>query len=385
MNSARKQVVSPASPRQQQSVRNDVVETNIPARLDRLPWTRWHWMVVVSLGITWVLDGLEVNIVGAIAGVLGERDTLHLSSAAVGFAATAYLIGAVAGALFFSYLTDRFGRKKLFMVTLLVYLISTVLTGLSWNFLSFVVFRFFTGTGIGGEYSAINSAIDELIPARVRGHVDLAINGSWWVGTAIGASATLVLLDPHFLPHSIGWRLCFGIGAVLGLAVLVVRRFVPESPRWLMTHGRVHEAEQVVGQIEKTVEHDAGITRLAPAEGTVAIRERQATGFITVARVLFQQYPTRSILGAMLMSTQAFLYNAIFFTYALVLTTFYKVSDSSVGLYILPFAVGNFLGPLLLGRFFDSLGRRVMISATYILSGALLAVTGYLFYDGVLN
>ncbi|HLJ66954.1 MAG TPA: MFS transporter [Chloroflexota bacterium] len=361
------------------------VETDIPARIDRLPWAPWHWLIIVSLGITWILDGLEVNIVGAIAGVLGEKGTLHLSSPQIGFAATSYLIGAVCGALFFSYLTDRFGRKNLFMITLLVYLIATVLTAFSWNFVTFALFRFFTGAGIGGEYSAINSAIDELIPARVRGRVDLAINGSWWVGTAVGALATLVLLDPHLISHSIGWRLCFGIGAVLGLAVLLVRRFVPESPRWLMTHGRVDEANEIVEMIEAKVKDETGLRRLAPPEGSVRIVQRPPMGFITVGRVLFTQYTTRSILGAMLMSTQAFLYNAIFFTYALVLTKFYKVPDSSVGLYILPFAVGNFFGPLLLGPLFDTIGRRVMISATYITSGILLIVTGYFFYMGALN
>jgi MFS family permease len=361
------------------------IRTDIPARMDRLPWVRWHWVIIISLGITWVLDGLEVNIVGAIAGVLGERDTLHLSSTQIGFAATSYLIGAVCGALFFGYLTDRMGRKKLFMVTLLTYLVATILTGLSWNFFTFALFRFFTGTGIGGEYSAINSAIDELIPARVRGHVDLAINGSWWVGTAAGAAATLVLLDPHILPHSIGWRLCFALGAVLGLAILLIRRYVPESPRWLMTHGQIAEANQVVREIEDTVKRESGMRALPPPEGEIIIKERPPVGFITVAKVLFKEYPKRSILGAMLMSTQAFLYNAIFFTYALVLTKFYSVPDSSVGLYILPFAVGNFFGPLLLGRLFDSIGRRVMISATYIISGILLAITGYLFYMGALT
>jgi MFS family permease len=353
--------------------------------MDRLPWVRWHWIVIISLGITWILDGLEVNIVGAIAGVLGEKATLHLSSPQIGFAATSYLIGAVCGALFFGYLTDRMGRKNLFMVTLLVYLVATVLTAFSWNFFSFALFRFFTGTGIGGEYSAINSAIDELIPARVRGHVDLAINGSWWVGTAIGAAATLVLLDPHLISHSIGWRLCFGLGAVLGLAVLLIRRYVPESPRWLMTHGRIDEANAVVRSIEQTVQREAGLRSLPQPEGSIVIEQRPPVGFITVARVVFKEYPKRSFLGAMLMSTQAFLYNAIFFTYALVLTKFYSVPDSSVGLYILPFAVGNFTGPLLLGRLFDTLGRRAMIASTYIISGILLAITGYLFYLGALN
>jgi MFS family permease len=361
------------------------VRTDIPSRLDRLPWARWHWMIVIALGITWILDGLEVTIVGTIGGVLTETDTLHLTTADIGFAASTYLVGAVAGALFFGYLMDRLGRKKLFIVTLLVYLIATVLTAFSWNLASFALFRFFTGAGIGGEYSAVNSAIDELIPARVRGHVDLAINGSWWVGTAAGSALSLVLLDPRLLSHSIGWRLMFGIGAVLGGAVLLIRRHVPESPRWLMTHGRLEEANQVVRNIEDTVNREAHLPQLPPPDETITIRQRGAIGFVTVARTLFQEYPTRTVLGLTLMSTQAFLYNAIFFTYALVLDTFYGVSTSSVGLYIFPFAVGNFLGPLLLGRFFDTVGRRIMISFTYIFSGILLAISGWMFVQGMLN
>src|SRR5947209_4207066 len=359
--------------------------TDIPARMDRLPWARWHWLVVISLGITWILDGLEVTIVGAIAGVLGEKSTLHLSGSQIGFAGSAYLIGAVVGALFFSYLTDRLGRKNLFMVTLLVYLGGTVLTAFSWNFWTFIIFRFITGTGIGGEYSAINSAIDELIPARVRGHVDLAINGSWWVGTAVGSALTLLLLDPNIIPHSLGWRLCFGLGAALGFGVLLIRRIIPESPRWLMTHGRMDEANRIVAEIESTVKQETGLQKLPEPEGTITVEQRPPVGFITVAKVLFGEYPTRSILGAMLLGTQAFLYNAIFFTYGLVLTTFYHVPTGSIGLYILPFAVGNFFGPLLLGRLFDTLGRRVMISSTYILSGVLLIITGWMFDQGMLN
>jgi MFS family permease len=303
----------------------------------------------------------------------------------MGFTASAYLAGAVAGALFFGYLMDRLGRKNLFMVTLVVYLVATVLTAFSWNLASFALFRFFTGAGIGGEYSAVNSAIDELIPARVRGHVDLAINGSWWVGTAVGSASSLVLLDPQLINVSLGWRLMFGIGAVLGVAVLLIRRYVPESPRWLMTHGRIEEANQVVRSIEATVKREAHLHQLPPPDGTITIRQRGPIGFVTVARTLFQEYPTRTVLGLTLMSTQAFLYNAIFFTYALVLSTFYGVSASSVGLYIFPFAVGNFLGPLLLGRFFDVWGRKVMIACTYILSGVLLAITGWFFMQGMLN
>jgi MFS family permease len=361
------------------------IETNIPARLDRLPWTRWHWLIVISLGVTWILDGLEVTIVGAIAPVLTEKGTLHLTPSQAGFQATAYLIGAVAGALLFSYLTDRMGRKKLFMITLAVYIVATLCTAFAWNFWSFALFRFLTGAGIGGEYSAINSAIDELIPGRVRGRVDLGINGSWWIGTALAASTSLLLLDQSILPHSIGWRLAFGLGAILGLAVLLIRRYVPESPRWLMTHGRVKEAEKIVSEIEETVKAEAGVKGLPEPEGSITVKEREPIGFITVARVLFNTYPTRCFLGLSLMISQAFLYNAIFFTYGLVLTRFYHVPNSTVGIYLLPFAVGNFFGPLLLGKLFDTVGRRIMIFVTYTISGALLAITGYLFMIGVLN
>jgi MFS family permease len=363
----------------------NTVETNIPARMDRLPWTRWHWLVVIALGITWILDGLEVTIVGAIGATLQKHSTLALSASQVGFAGTAYLIGAVAGALFFSYLADRVGRKNIFMVTLGVYLLSTVLTAFSWNAWSFFLFRFFTGTGIGGEYSAINSAIDELIPARRRGWTDLAINGSWWVGTAAGSLLTLALLDPHIVAVNLGWRLCFALGAVLGLCVLLIRRYVPESPRWLMTHGRIDEANEIVSDIENTVKQQSGMSRLPEPEGSITVKETGPVGYLTVAKNLLANYPTRTILGVALMSTQAFLYNAIFFTYALVLSHFYHVPSGSVGLYILPFAVGNFFGPLLLGHFFDTLGRRVMISSTYILSGILLIITGWMFDQGMLT
>jgi len=360
-------------------------ETYIPGRMDRLPWSRWHWLVVTALGITWVLDGLEVTIVGAIASVLTEPDTLHLSQTQVGSAGTAYLIGAVVGALVFGHLADIMGRKKLFMITLGLYLIATVATAFSPNFIWFFVCRMLTGAGIGGEYAAINSAVDELIPARVRGWADLAINGSWWFGTAAGAAATLVLLNPALLAHNIGWRLCFGIGAILGAAILIVRRFVPESPRWLMMHGRFEEANTIVDDIERTVKRDTGVERLADPGKPITVTPRGAVGILTIARTMFKQYPSRSLLGFSLMVGQAFLYNAIFFTYALVLTTFYKVPNGSVGIYLIPFAIGNILGPLLLGRLFDTIGRRPMITFTYGVSGILLAITGYLFVQGVLS
>jgi MFS family permease len=362
-----------------------VVKTDVPTRMDRLPWSRWHWLVVISLGITWILDGLEVTIVGVIGSVLQSPQTLHLTTVEVSSAGTAYLIGAVVGALFFGRMTDRFGRKMLFMVTLGVYLIATIATALSFNFIWFFLCRLLTGAGIGGEYSAINSAIDELIPARVRGHVDLAINGTWWVGTAVGSALTVVLLDPHLIAINLGWRLCFGMGAVLGLSVLLVRRFVPESPRWLMMHGRFDEANQIVSMIEGEVMKEDHITSLPEPEGSISIRPTGTVSYRQIVRTMLKDYPTRSLLGFSLMVGQSFLYNAIFFTYGLVLTTFYHIPSSTVGLYIIPFAIGNLLGPLTIGRLFDTIGRRQMISFTYIFSGVLLAITGWLFLQGVLN
>jgi MFS family permease len=307
-----------------------------------------------------------------------------LSASDIGLAGSLYVGGAVSGALLFGWLTDRLGRKKLFMVTLALYLAATVATAFSFSAWSFFLFRWLTGMGIGGEYSAINSAIDELIPARVRGWVDLAINGSWWLGTAAGAAASLLLLDPSFLSKDVGWRVAFGLGAILGLAILLTRRFLPESPRWLMTHGDVEDAEAIVDDIEDEV-RESSEGRLPPARKTIEVTQREHTGMLEVAHTLFSKYRSRTVLGLMLMSAQAFAYNAVFFTYALVLTTFYKVPDSHVGYYILPFAAGNFLGPLLLGRLFDAVGRRAMISSCYGIAGALLAVTGWLFERGTLT
>src|SRR5437016_1720354 len=361
------------------------VKTNIPTRMDRLPWSRWHWLVVISLGITWILDGLEVTIVGSIAAVLTDRQTLHLSDVQVAAAGTIYLVGAVLGALVFARLTDKYGRKKLFMITLAVYLLATVATAFSFSFIWFAACRFLTGTGIGGEYAAINSAIDELIPARVRGHTDLAINGTWWVGTAVGAALTTVLLNPHLFPVDVGWRLAFGMGAILGLAVLLVRRNLPESPRWLMIHGRFEEADRIVSSIESEVMKEEHLPSLPEPEGSIVIRPLGAVSFRHVAHTILQRYPTRSLLGFSLMVGQAFLYNAIFFTYGLVLTAFYHIPNSSVGWYLIPFAIGNILGPLTIGRLFDTIGRRQMISFTYIISGVLLAITGWLFLQGLLN
>ncbi len=362
----------------------DVVETDVPARLDRLPWARWHWLVVFALGSVWILDGLEVTIVGAISGQLEKTQTLALSASQVGLAGSVYVAGAVAGALVFGYLTDRFGRKRLFMITLGLYVVATTSTAFTDSFTTFAIARFFTGAGIGGEYSAINSAIDELIPARVRGWVDLAINGSYWIGTAVGAAASVVLLNPKYFAVDTGWRVAFGMGAVLALGVLVLRQFLPESPRWLMTHGKADEAEEVVAQIEEHVEGSTDEPLEKPRD-TIEVKQTAGVGFGPVIAAVFGDYKRRSVLGFMLMVTQAFLYNSIFFTYAIVLTNFYAVPSDSVGWYLLPFAVGNFLGPLLLGHLFDRVGRRVMISSTYIVAGIGLVFVGWLFQQDTIT
>jgi MFS family permease len=363
---------------------DQIIETDIPARLDRLPWSRFHWLVVVALGVTWILDGLEVTLAGSVAPALQESPVLHLSPADVGAAASAYLLGAISGGLFFGWLTDRWGRKRLFNITLGLYLVATLATALSWDFWSFALFRFLTGAGIGGEGTAINSAIQELIPARYRGRTDLTINGSFWVGAALGAAATLVLLDPTLLPPDWGWRTAFGIGAVLGLVILFLRRFVPESPRWLMIHGRIDEANSIVAEIERRVLASNNVT-LAPATGRLRISGRGHAGFATVLRALLTTHRRRTVLGLVLITSQAFFYNAIFFTYALILTRFYDVPAASIGHYMLPFALGNFCGPLLLGPLFDTIGRKTMIATTYALSGVLLAVTAWLFAHGLLD
>jgi MFS family permease len=354
------------------------IQTQVPARLDRLPWSRWHWLVVIGLGTVWILDGLEITIVSAVAGRITEPGSgLVLSASQIGFAAAIYIAGAVSGALFFGYLADRYGRKKLFLITLAVYLAATTLTAFAFDAWWFYLFRFLTGAGIGGEYAAINSAIDELIPARVRGRVDLMINGSYWVGTGFGAALSVVLLDTNIFPADVGWRFAFGLGAILGLGILLVRRNVPESPRWLF-------AEDRVATIEKRSEAESG-RPLPKPQTTITIVPRKTIGFITIARTLFTLYPKRSLLCFSLFTGQAFLYNAIFFTYVLVLTTFYGVPSGDAPLYLIPFAIANFLGPVLLGPLFDTVGRRVMISGSYILSGVLLTITGYLFTEGVLT
>jgi len=348
------------------------VETDIPARLDRMPWTAWHWYFVIALGITWLLDGLEVTLAGALAGVIKRPEALGLTDSEVGISATGYLVGAVIGALFFGYLTDRLGRKKLFLLTLALYLVSTACTGLSWNLWSYVFFRTLTGAGIGGEYAAVNSAIDELIPARVRGHVDLAINATFWIGAIIGSAVTLLVLDTGLVSVEKGWRLIFMLGASIGLVILFIRRFIPESPRWLLVHGRAEEAEEIMREIEGSWVHPE------PAALTT-VRVCGGTHFREIYELLVKREPKRFVLGLVLMSTQAFFYNGIFFTYALVLTKFYGVPDTAVGWYIFPIALGNFFGPLLLGRLFDTVGRKPMIAITYALSGILLALSSWMF------
>jgi MFS family permease len=366
-----------------------VIETSIPFQLDALHWSGFHTRVVAALGITWILDGLEVTLAGALSGALKQSPTLHFSNLDVGFANSAYLAGAVLGALGFGWLTDRIGRRKLFFITLALYLAATAATALSWSVASYAMFRFLTGAGIGGEYTAINSTIQELVPARYRGWTDLVINGSFWIGAALGAASAIVLLDPQRTSADLGWRLAYLTGACLGLVIFVMRLWIPESPRWLVIHGHPDRANAIVRDIERSV---TGRPQDQPQQDTpqhawpkLKLRMRDHTPLREVARTLFGTYRQRSLVGLALMVAQAFFYNAIFFTFALVLTDFYGIAADRIGWYILPFAAGNFLGPLLLGRLFDTLGRRAMIALTYGISGILLALSGYLFSIGVLS
>ncbi|WP_375153805.1 MFS transporter [Cupriavidus plantarum] len=383
--------------------------SDIPVRLDRLPWSPWHWRVAIALGIAWVLDGLEVTLVGSVGAVLERSDTLALTAADVGWSGSLYILGAVTGALVFGRMADRLGRKRLFLATLFVYMGATLATAFSPDFAFFAVCRFLTGLGIGGEYAAINSAIDELIPARVRGRVNLAINGSFWLGAALGAGLSLVVLDPRVLGPVWGWRVCFALGAVLAVAIVLIRRHVPESPRWLARHGRHAEAERIIAGIEAEVgrwqerrmakrggnapvssagaggvtgdaiDTTAAAATPAPDVGQPALSLRELIG------VLLKRYRTRSMVTFVLMVSQAFFYNAIFFTYALVLTRFEGVAEERVALYLFPFALGNAAGPLILGPLFDRVGRRKMIALTYCLSGIGLAATGYAFMHDMLD
>lgn len=355
---------------------NGAIKSLVPARMDRLPWTRFHWSVVVGLGVSWILDGLEIQIVSN----AGFQADLDLSTQQVTSLGTIYLVGQVVGALVFGRMSDRLGRRKLFILTLAIYLIGSGIAGLAQDFWFLAAFRFVAGLGIGGEYAAINSAIDELIPAKYRGHVDIAINGTYWGGAALGAFANIYLLDTANFSESIGWRIGFFLGPVLGIAIIFLRRHIPESPRWLMTHGREEEAEATVTRIEEAVEKSTG-KRLPDVDESKAmtVTPTDRVGFLTIARVLLKQYPTRTLVGASMMITQAFLYNAIFFTYALVLTNFFGLKTAQTSIYFFPFAIGNLLGPIILGRFFDTWGRRQMIFLTYLVSGLVLATSAFLF------
>jgi MFS family permease len=363
---------------------SSVLQTDIPFRLDRLPLSRFHLLVVSGLGITWILDGLEVTIVGSLGPALQSTETLNLSSANLGAVASFYVVGAVVGALGFGWGTDRFGRRLIFYLTLIVYLTGVLLSAFAWDFWSFAFFRMITGLGIGGEYAAVNSAIDELIPAKYRGRIDLVVNGSFWLGAAAGALASPFLLDQHLFPVNLGWRLGFGIGATLGLSILLLRRFVPESPRWLVTHCRNGEAEEAVKQIEADVIRSTGCN-LPPVNRTLEVHPRKVFGIGLVLTSMLGRYRRRSILALVLMVAQSFLYNSAFFTFGLILAHFYRVPTDRVGLYVLPLAIGNFCGPLVLGSFFDTIGRKKMIAGTFAMSALLLLVTAYMFGAGLLS
>ncbi len=359
------------------------ITTDVPGRLDALGWSRWHRRVIIALGITWILDGLEASLIANLGPTLQHPETMGLSAAQVGFSSTLYLVGQVIGALLFGHLTDRLGRKRLFLVTLGLYLVATLMSGFAPSYGVFLVFRLLAGAGIGGEYAAINSAIDELVPARIRGQIDLAINGSYWVGAALGAGLTLVVVDPNIFPVEIGWRLAFAFGSVLGLGILLVRRDVPESPRWLLTHGHVQAAVATVEKIELEVHGPDAAARVEVER--VRFKVMGPVGLGHLVRTLLVRFPRRTALGITLLLSQAFLYNSLFFSNSLILTKFYGVEADDVGLFMIPFAIGNFLGPLALGPLFDRWGRRMMISTTYALSAVLLLGNAALFVAGYLD
>src|SRR4051795_12224192 len=362
-----------------------VVRSLVPARMDRLPWARFHWTIVLGLGTAWILDGLEIQIVSAIGSTLQEKGTLALSSGQVGLLGSVYLFGEVVGALVFGRLTDKLGRKKLFILTLALYLVASGIAAFSFSLWFLLLFRFAAGLGIGGEYTAINSAIDELIPSHYRGRVDIAINGTYWAGAMIGAAASIFLLNPDLLPLNVGWRIGLLIGPVIGIGIIYLRRHIPESPRWLMTHGHEEEAERTVDMIEAQVSAQGIELEPVPDSKALEVQAQPPISYAQIARVMLSKYPSRSFLGFSMMVTQAFLYNAIFFTYSLVLAHFYNIPGDKIGYYFFPFAVGNLLGPLLLGPLFDTVGRRKMILGTYGISGIMLAVSAVLFHNGSLT
>jgi MFS family permease len=368
--------------KQQQPIRS-----TIPARLDRLRWSPFHTRLVLGLGTAWILDGLEITVASSVTGKLTQANTLALSTSQASAIGTVYLVGEVVGALVFGRLSDKLGRRNLFMWTLTVYLIGTGLSALAFKggggIAYFYLTRFIAGTGIGGEYSAVNSAIDEMMPARYRGRTDIWINGSYWLGSIIGTFASFLVLNS--LAPDLGWRIGFLVGPVLAVAILFIRRNLPESPRWLLTHGREQEAEASMRRIEEASINDGQHISDVPDSAAITVRPEKEYGYLTLLRVIIHTYPKRAVLGGTLMITQSFLYNAIFFTYALVLTKFYHVSNDAVPIYGLAFAVGNLAGPLLLGHLFDSLGRRKMISGTYLISGSVLAFSAWLFSAGVLD
>ena len=367
------------------SVDEKTIETRVPARLDALHWGRFHTLVIAALGITWILDGLEVTFAGLISGALKHDKALHFTDTQIGIGNSFYLAGAVVGALVFGWATDRLGRRKLFFVTLGLYLVATAATAFSWDLFSYSLFRCLTGAGIGGEYSAVNSTIQEFIPARYRGRTDLAINGSFWIGGAIGALASLVFLDPRIIPAQYGWRAVFFVGSILSIGIIFLRTFIPESPRWLALHGREREAETVMGDIEDHMRAHGGAVPPADTLKPMKIHARDHTPLPVVFKTIFVKHRKRAIVGLALMSAQAFFYNAIFFTFSQVLEAYYEVRIENVGWYMLPFAIGNALGPLILGPLFDTFGRKPMITFTYAMSGILLAATGLLFALGLLT
>jgi MFS family permease len=362
------------------------VRSLVPARLDRLPWTRFHWLIVIGLGVSWILDGLEIQLVSTLGTVWQHPDGgLGLTAGQVGTVNSAYLLGEVVGALVFGYLTDRLGRRRLFLITIATYLIFSGLAGLSWNYPSLMVFRFIAGMGIGGEYTAINSAIDELIPARYRGRVDISINGTYWAGAMLGSAISLFLLNPNVLPVFWGWRIACFLGPAIGIFVIIMRTMIPESPRWMMTHGKADEAEATVDEIESSARAHGYDIQPVESSKAIEIVHRKPASYIEIGRVLFRDYPSRSFLGFTMMVTQAFLYNAIFFSQALVLANFYHIPSDHIGYFIFPFAVGNLLGPLILGPLFDTWGRRKMILGTYAISSIVLAISAVMFNAGALT